>query len=99
MQRLLREAGFEIEHVVHGGAHTGFDAFFATFVTLDGLAPPTDLPWRDAAHQSGGWRRALVWGIGMPLLLAAVLFDLGIRTMLGVPGVSNAYRVLARRVD
>jgi SAM-dependent methyltransferase len=95
---LLGEAGFEVERVVRGGAHTGYDAFFATFLTLDRWAPPTDLPWRDTSP-GGSWWRGFVWGLGMPLLLSAVAFDTGVRSLLSVPRVSNAYRVLARRQE
>lgn len=99
LQRLLREAGFEIERVVRGPAHTGFDAFFAAFLSLDRWAPPTDLPWRAGPGAAGRWWRGCVWGLGMPLLLAAVGFDLVVKRSLAVPRVSNAHRVLARRVD
>jgi SAM-dependent methyltransferase len=98
LQRLLGEAGFVVERAVRGPAHTGFDAFFATYLTLDRWAPPADLPWRAVPRESGDWQRACIWSLGMPLLLGAVAFDLGVKLFLAVPGVSNAHRVLARRV-
>ncbi len=96
---LLGEAGFEIERVVRGGAHIGVDAFFAAFLTLDRWGPPADLPWRGPAGAGARWRRSCVWGLGMPLLLGAALFDGVVKQLRAVPGVSNAYRVLARRVE
>jgi SAM-dependent methyltransferase len=98
LQRLLGEAGFEVERVVRGEAHIGVDAFFAAFLTLDWWGPPTDLPWREAGGAGGRWRRSLVWGLGMPLLVAAGLFDGGVKRLRSIAGISNAYRVLARRV-
>lgn len=92
--RLLQEAGFTVERVDRR-AHTGFDTFFAVFQALDRLVLP-DLPWRPRRPAGAAVARWAAFCLGAPFLLGAVLCDAGIRSLLAVPGVSNAYRVLAR---
>jgi 2-polyprenyl-3-methyl-5-hydroxy-6-metoxy-1,4-benzoquinol methylase len=92
--RLLEEQGFRIERIQRGEAHVTGDFFFAVFLTLDRLAPQPDLPW---LKEGGRIWNALVWGLGMPALLLALVIDGVANALRMVPGVSNAYRVLARR--
>jgi SAM-dependent methyltransferase len=98
LTRLLEESGFRVEEVQRGEAHIMGDCFFAAFLTLDRLAPP-DLPW---SPPPGRWRRvwtALVWGTGAPALVAALILDGLWNQFRAVPGVSNAFRVRARRLE
>ncbi len=94
LRKILEESGFTVERVDRR-AHTGFDAFFAVFQILDGLVPP-DLPWRRPQPASAATARWMVFGAGAPLFLGAVLCDTAVRSLLAIPGLSNAYRVVAR---
>ena len=94
LQRLLEEVGFAVERVDRR-AHTGFDTFFAVFQIVDGIVLP-ELPWRPRQPAAAGPARWAVFGAGAPLFLGAVLCDAVVRSLLAVPRVSNAYRVLAR---
>ncbi|MHB8418736.1 MAG: class I SAM-dependent methyltransferase [Myxococcales bacterium] len=95
LRRLLEEDGFTVERIDRR-AHTGFDTFFAVFQTLDGLVLP-ELPWRRRQPAWAAPARWLVFAAGAPLFLIAVLCDAAVRSLLAVPGVSNAYRIVARR--
>ncbi len=95
LERLLGESGFEVLRVRRAEAHTGVDFVGATLLLLDGLAP-APAPCR-AERGDPGLRRFAVWGLGLPFLI----FALGVDALQGallrfVPGLSNAYRVVAR---
>ncbi|MHB1845497.1 MAG: class I SAM-dependent methyltransferase, partial [Deltaproteobacteria bacterium] len=95
--RLLGEAGFEVTRVERGPAHVGSNVFFAAWLTLDGLSPPADLPWRPDGGATARARRTATLALGAPLLLAAALVDLALLPFKGLPGMSDAVRIVAKK--
>ncbi len=97
LDRLLQKHGFQAVEWHRGEAHQRVDFLFAMFLFLDRLAPPPDRPWRHPASFGKKAWRALVWTLGSPFVLLArgadVVFDPFVRRL----GMSNTYRVLARR--
>ena len=95
--RLLEQHGFEAVQWHRGQAHQTVDFLFASFLLLDRLAPPTDLPWqRPASWPRRAWRTA-VWTVGIPLILVGRTLDWALGPMVRRWGMSNTYRVLARK--
>jgi SAM-dependent methyltransferase len=93
--RLLKEAGLEVTRVQRGEVHVPVDFFSPVFMALTRLAPE-DMPWRPS---QGAWRRRwhdLLWGLGGPLLLAAMLLDGLVQKLAFLPHLSNAFRVVAK---
>ncbi|GGX62543.1 class I SAM-dependent methyltransferase [Streptomyces anandii] len=79
--------------------HTPNDLSAALALFLARLLPPADAPWRSAppsALQRG--LRALLNALTSPLVDAAALLDLLLSPVLRqVPGLSNSYRIVARK--
>ncbi len=96
LDRLLRERGFTPIEWHRGKAHQRVDFFFAIWILLDRIAPPRKLPWRWRGLAAGAWR-SLVWTIGAPFILLAILFDNAIGPLLSRGRVSNTYRVVATK--
>ncbi len=96
LDRLLREQGFTPIEWHRGKAHQRVDFFFAIWILLDRIAPPRNLPWRWRGMLAGAWR-SLVWTIGAPVILLAILFDNAIGPLLARGRVSNTYRVVATK--
>lgn len=96
LDRLLREQGFTPVEWHRGKAHQRVDFFFAIWILLDRVAPPRNLPWRWRGMLAGAWR-SVVWTIGAPFILLAILFDNAIGPLLARGRVSNTYRVVATK--
>lgn len=97
LDRMLRERGFEPVVWHRGEAHQRVDFVLAAFLLLDRIAPPTDRPWRPRAGAARrAWRNA-VWAAGVPLVLAGRVVDALADPLVRRFGLSNTYRVLARR--
>jgi SAM-dependent methyltransferase len=96
LDKLLRERGFEPVQWHRGQAHQKVDFFFAIYLMLDRIAPPTRLPWRRRGALAATWR-VLAWTAGSPLIGLAIIVDNLIGPLIARGKVSNTYRVLARR--
>jgi SAM-dependent methyltransferase len=99
LRRRLGELGFTMVAEQHAEPHDPVDLLAATWFALDTLAPRDDVPW--LPERPGVLRRAARAAIviaGVPALLLAALLD---RVVLRAPsrrlGLSNAYRLVARR--
>ena len=95
----LHELGFTVLAEQHAEPHDPIDLLAATWLALDALAPRADGPW--LPKRPGVLRRVVRGAItilGIPALLLAALLD---RVVVLVSsrrlGVSNAYRLVARR--
>jgi hypothetical protein len=99
VHRRLNGAGFTVLAEQHAEPHDPVDLLAAVWLALDALAPRDDLPWLPAPP--GAARRLLRAATliaGVPLLLAAALLDrLVVRPLAQPLGLSNAYRLVARR--
>ena len=96
LDRLLRERGFTPVEWHRGKAHQRVDFFFAVYLFLDRIGPPRKLPWRWRGLVAGAWR-SLVWTIGSPFLLFAILFDNLSGPLWARAKISNTYRVVATK--
>jgi Methyltransferase domain len=96
LDKLLRERGFEPLEWHRGKAHQRVDLFFAVWLLLDRIAPPTKLPWRWRGALSGAWR-TLVWAIGSPFIIVGILADNLVGPLWQRARISNTYRVVARK--
>jgi SAM-dependent methyltransferase len=96
LERLLREHGFTPLAWHRGQAHQEVDFFFAAWLVLDRIAPPRRLPWRWRGGVAGAWR-VVVWTLGAPLLVLAVITDHLAAPIFRRSRVSNTYRVVARK--
>ncbi|MEO8841165.1 MAG: class I SAM-dependent methyltransferase [Kofleriaceae bacterium] len=96
LDRLLRERGFTPVEWHRGKAHQRVDFFFAVWLFLDRIAPPRKLPWRWRGLVAGAWR-SVVWTIGSPLILFAILFDNLTGPLWARAKISNTYRVVATK--
>ncbi|WP_031070811.1 class I SAM-dependent methyltransferase [Streptomyces sp. NRRL S-118] len=99
LRRRLGETGFTVLAEEHAQAHDTVDLVAAAWLALDALAPREDLPW--LPEPPGRVRRAARGATlmaGVPLLLAATLLDRTVAAPLaGRWGLTNAYRLVARR--
>ena len=96
LERLLRERGFTPVAWHRGEAHQRVDLFFAIWILLDRIAPSRTLPWRWRGRAAGAWR-SVVWTLGAPLILLAILFDNAFGLVVARGRVSNTYRVVATK--
>nr|WP_223297558.1 class I SAM-dependent methyltransferase [Catenulispora acidiphila] len=95
----LAALGFTVVAEQHAEAHDRVDLLAATWLVLDGIAPRDEVPWL-ARRPGRGKRaaRAMVVMLGIPVLLAATILDRIIPSaLIRRLGLSNAYRVVARR--
>ncbi len=97
LRRLLEESGFTPVEWHRGEAHQRVDFLFAAFLFLDRIAPPSNLPWRRPASLPARTWRGLVWLVGAPVVLLARATDRLLDPAVRRLGMSNTYRVLARR--
>ncbi|GAA1939583.1 class I SAM-dependent methyltransferase [Kitasatospora viridis] len=95
----LAELGFTVLLEQHAEAHDPIDLLAACWLLLDALAPREDAPWHPGTPP-GRLRQALraaVFLAGAPALLLAALADRLLARAAGPAGLSNAYRLLARK--
>ena len=97
LDRLLHKHGFHAVEWHRAEAHQKVDFLFAVFLFLDRLAPPTDRPWKTSASFGKKAWRGVVWTLGSPLVLLARGADVAFDPLVRKMGMSNTYRVLARR--
>jgi SAM-dependent methyltransferase len=97
LSTLLEKHGFTAVEWHRAEAHQRVDFVFALVLLLDRVAPPSDRPWRKpASFAKRAWRGG-VWSIGAPLVMLARLVDVLMLPPVHMLGMSNTYRVLARR--
>jgi len=96
VERLLREEGFEPVRWHRGEAHQPIDFVFGAVLVLKQLSP-LDRPWRPAASAADRLFGSLVFVLGMPLMVGAVILDKLLDRPLRRAGWSNTYRVVARK--
>ncbi|MFE2100150.1 class I SAM-dependent methyltransferase [Streptomyces sp. NPDC059468] len=99
LRRRLTELGFTVVAEQHAEPHDPVDLLAAVWLALDHTAPRDDAPW--LPEPPGALRRALRTALllaGVPALLTATLLDrFAVRPLSHRLGLSNAYRLVARR--
>ncbi|MFJ9867009.1 class I SAM-dependent methyltransferase [Streptomyces sp. NPDC101165] len=99
LRRRLTELGFTVVAEQHAEPHDPVDLLAAVWLALDHTAPRDDAPW--LPEPPGLLRRALRTALllaGVPALLTATLLDrFAVRPLSHRLGLSNAYRLVARR--
>ncbi|MFD5793961.1 class I SAM-dependent methyltransferase [Streptomyces diastatochromogenes] len=99
LRRRLTELGFTVVAEQHAEPHDPVDLLAAVWLALDHLAPRDDAPW--LPEPPGALRRTLRTALllaGVPALLTATLLDrFALRPLSHPLGLSNAYRLVARR--
>lgn len=99
LEKILREEGFSAITWQRREAHFGADLSGALVLTLNRLGPLANLPWRTPRSRFARSCAGFVWLIGFVPLVLASWADVALRPLLGPLGLSNSYRVLARRKD
>ncbi|MFF4491558.1 class I SAM-dependent methyltransferase [Streptomyces sp. NPDC001544] len=99
LRRRLTELGFTVVAEQHAEPHDPVDLLAAVWLALDHTAPREDAPW--LAEPPGALSRALRTATllaGVPALALATLVDrFAARPLSHRLGLSNAYRLVARR--
>lgn len=98
LERLMREKGFEPVQVEREEAHIPIDIFCFSMMVFSSLASKQNVPWLPPPTWFSRVRKFVVWNLGFPLLLMAMLLDVITGRLLPALGVSNAYRLVARRL-
>ena len=95
----LTDLGFTVVAEQHAEAHDPVDLLAAVWLALDAVAPRDDLPW--VPEPPNAVRRALraaVFVAGIPAFLLGTALDrFAVRPLSHRLGLSNAYRLVARR--
>jgi SAM-dependent methyltransferase len=99
LRRALEEHGFTVVADEHGPAHTGGEFVIALVMTVNALAPDPTLPWAGPPTPLRRLRRAAVQAASAPFYIPAVALEVASGWIVKRTGLSNAYRVLARRND
>ncbi|MFJ4690333.1 class I SAM-dependent methyltransferase [Streptomyces sp. NPDC088766] len=99
LRERLAELGFTVVAEQHAEAHDPVDLLAAVWLSLDHAAPREDAPW--LPEPPGRARRALraaLFLAGIPALVTGTLLDrFAVRPLSHRLGLSNAYRIVARR--
>ncbi|MGH8896774.1 MAG: class I SAM-dependent methyltransferase [Egibacteraceae bacterium] len=93
----LAELGFTVTLEQHAEPHIPVDLLGAAWLALNAAAPADDLPWLPRPSRLQRLARAGTITAGVPVLLAAALADQVIAPVGRRAGLSNAYRILARK--
>jgi SAM-dependent methyltransferase len=97
LTRLLRESGFEPAVVQRRSAHLQVEFSSALMLFLSWLAPRLNAPWRPPSTRMERVTHRLVWSVGGPLVPIAMILDAVVEPLSRRCGLSNAYRLVARR--
>jgi SAM-dependent methyltransferase len=99
LRRLLGELGFTVVREQRAQAHIPVDLVAACWLMVDRCAPRTEAPWSPSRRWPRSRRalRAAMILAAVPVLAVAALLDKAITPLAGRTGLSNAYRLLARR--
>ncbi|WRZ95823.1 class I SAM-dependent methyltransferase [Streptomyces sp. NBC_01007] len=99
LRHRLAELGFTVVAQQHAEPHDPVDLLAAVWLALDHAAPREDAPW--LPKPPGALRRAgrtALLVAGIPALILATLLDrFAVRPLAHRLGMSNAYRLVARR--
>ncbi|MFJ9818990.1 class I SAM-dependent methyltransferase [Streptomyces sp. NPDC101151] len=99
LRQRLAELGFTVIAEQHAEPHDPVDLLAAVWLALDHTAPRDDAPW--LPEPPGARRRTLRAALllaGVPALVTATLLDrFAVRPLSHRLGLSNAYRLVARR--
>ncbi|MFF3736539.1 class I SAM-dependent methyltransferase [Streptomyces sp. NPDC002566] len=99
LRRRLTDLGFTVVSEQHREPHDPVDLLAAVWLSLDRLAPRGDAPW--LPRRPGAAQRVLRGALlvaGIPALVAGTLLDrFAVRPLSHRLGLSNAYRIVARR--
>ncbi|MFJ8944407.1 class I SAM-dependent methyltransferase [Streptomyces sp. NPDC102395] len=99
LRRRLTDLGFTVVSEQHREPHDPVDLLAAVWLSLDRLAPRDDAPW--LPRRPGAAQRVLRGALlvaGVPALVAGTLLDrFAVRPLSHRLGLSNAYRIVARR--
>jgi SAM-dependent methyltransferase len=93
----LDDLGFDVVKKVRGECHRPVELVFVVWFYLNQLAPPDDLPWLDTGSGTSKLKRAVVVGLGLPIVALASLADQAVGVIARSRDQGNAYRVLARK--
>jgi SAM-dependent methyltransferase len=99
LEKVLREQGFSVIDWQRREAHIGGDLAAALALVLNNLGPVSTLPWRPRGSRLDRLRAVFVWTLGVVPLFLAGLADAALTPLVGPLGLSDAYRVVARRED
>jgi SAM-dependent methyltransferase len=98
LERMLTGRGFTVIERHRAEAHQRGDLTGATYLAVNRLAPPVDVPWRAPSTPAQRVRRTAALTAAVPVLAAAAATDQLLGALLAERvTLSNAYRVLARR--
>lgn len=97
LERLLREQGFEPLRWERGPAHVRIDMLAGMTLLLSRFAPRVDVPWLPRATALARVMNKVIWISGIPALLIARVLDQLLVPLTRRQGISNAYRVVARK--
>jgi SAM-dependent methyltransferase len=94
----LEERGFSVVAVERGPAHMHFDVVFGLWLLVNRIAPAGARPWEPEATLIRRFLRGATFTAFAPLLIGGLFADAALAPLMrGVPGLSNTYRVLARK--
>jgi len=99
LRRKLTDLGFTVLAEQHAEPHDPVDLLAALWLALGALAPHDDVPWLPQPPSTLRRRlRTAIFVAGIPLFVLATLLDrLVVKPLSHRLGLSNAYRLLARR--
>jgi SAM-dependent methyltransferase len=96
----LARRGFTVVATDVGDAHQPTDAAFALWLLANRIAPRPPMPWVPRLTVPQRLGRVVTFGAFAPFIVVALAFDRLVAPVFRrVPGLSNTYRVLARRDD
>jgi SAM-dependent methyltransferase len=96
---LLNEQGFTVVAEERGPAHQPVDLAFAALLLLNRVAGPPAKPWLAPRRLRARVGRAMCFPVLVPLVVVAFLIDRLIAPVVRrLPGGSNTYRMLARKL-
>jgi len=99
LRRLMAEEGFEPIALDSSNAHIAADFFFATRLFFRWLMPNIDSPWRPQPPMTRQVVYWAAWTLFAPISLCGLLLDLAFKPVFRHAGISNAYRMVARRTE
>jgi hypothetical protein len=97
MERALVEAGFEPVKTEVAGAHIAADFVMAGWMLRRWAGGWPRLPWRPAPTMIGRVRYGVVSALWVPSLAFSILMDKLTAAVFRKAGISNAYRIAARK--
>jgi len=99
LNKLFGRHGFEALEWHRGEAHRPVDFMCAVVLLVARLTPDPNRPWRPRPTKFAVARHRSVWILALPVVLAAWGCDMLVAPIFRRPGLSNTYRVLARRTE